>query len=121
RAGTARVIVSARSLIEGFDVPEADLGIIVASSSSPRQRIQSIGRVLRRVRDASGEEKSSRICVLYMRDTVDETIYEKEDWDRLIGLDRNRYFLWDPPADPVEQPQPPRDAIPPESEIDFSS
>jgi superfamily II DNA or RNA helicase len=121
RAGTARVIVSARSLIEGFDVPEADLGIIVASSSSPRQRIQSIGRVLRRVRDASGEEKSSRICVLYMRDTVDETIYEKEDWDRLIGLDRNRYFLWDPPADPVEKPQPPREAIPPEGEIDFNS
>ena len=51
-----------RIISEGFDVPEADLGIIVASSSSPRQRIQSIGRVLRRVRDASGEEKSSRIC-----------------------------------------------------------
>ena len=50
RNGMAQVIVSARSLIEGFDVPEADLGIIVASSSSPRQRIQSIGRVLRKPR-----------------------------------------------------------------------
>ena len=59
RAGTAKVVVSARSLIEGFNVPEADLGIIVASSSSARQRIQSIGRVLRRYRDTSGEQKSS--------------------------------------------------------------
>jgi superfamily II DNA or RNA helicase len=121
RSGGAQVIVSARSLIEGFDVPEADLGIIVASSSSPRQRIQSVGRVLRRYRDASGEQKTSRVCVLYIRDTVDEAIYEKEDWAKLIGLDRNRYFLWDPPAPPVEQGEPPRQAIPSEREIDFAN
>jgi superfamily II DNA or RNA helicase len=121
RAGTAQVVVSARSLIEGFNVPEADLGIIVASSSSPRQRIQSIGRVLRRYRDASGEQKTSRICVLYIRDTVDETIYEREDWGKLIGLDRNRYFAWDPPAEPVEQDAPPRAAIPSENGIEVDA
>jgi len=119
RSGIAQVIVSARSLIEGFNVPEADLGIIVASSSSPRQRIQSIGRVLRKYRDRSGEQKSSRVCVLYIRDSVDEAIYEKEDWDRLIGLDRNRYFTWDPPATPRELPGPPRAAVPSEAEIDL--
>jgi superfamily II DNA or RNA helicase len=119
RTGVAQVVVSARSLIEGFNVPEADLGIIVASSSSPRQRIQSIGRVLRKYRDRSGEQKSSRVCVLYIRDTVDEAIYGKEDWDRLIGVDRNRYFAWDPPADPIEQLGPPRAAVPSEAEIDL--
>jgi hypothetical protein len=117
RRGTAQVIVSARSLIEGFNVPEADLGVIVASSSSPRQRIQSIGRVLRKYRDRTGEQKSSRVCVLYIRDSVDEAIYEKENWDRLIGLDRNRYFTWDQPAAPLELPGPPRAAIPTETEI----
>jgi superfamily II DNA or RNA helicase len=121
RAGTAQVIVSARSLIEGFNVPEADLGIIVASSSSARQRIQSIGRVLRKYRDAAGEQKSSRVCVLYVRDSVDEAIYEKEDWDRLIGLDRNRYFEWEPRSEPIERPGPPRAAIPTEEEIDLTS
>jgi superfamily II DNA or RNA helicase len=120
RAGTAQVIVSARSLIEGFNVPEADLGIIVASSSSPRQRIQSIGRVLRKYRDASGEQKASRVCVLYVRDSVDESIYEREDWDKLIGLDRNRYFDWDPPHEAVERPGPPRAAVPTDNEIDLS-
>jgi superfamily II DNA or RNA helicase len=120
RAGTAQVIVSARSLIEGFNVPEADLGIIVASSSSPRQRIQSIGRVLRKYRDASGEQKSSRVCVLYVRQSVDEAIYEKENWAELIGLDRNRYFDWDPPNEEIERPGPPRAAVPTEAEIDLS-
>jgi superfamily II DNA or RNA helicase len=119
RAGLAQVVVSARSLIEGFNVPEADLGVVVASSSSPRQRIQSIGRVLRKHREADGEEKTSRICVLYVRDTVDEVIYERCDWERLTGLDRNRYFHWDPPAAPVEQDGPPRAAVPTEEEVDL--
>lgn len=121
REGLAQVIVSARSLIEGFDVPAADLGIVVASSTSPRQRIQSIGRVLRRYSPASGEEKSPRVCVLYVRGTVDEAIYEKQDWGRLVGLDRNRYFHWDPPREPIEQASPPRTAIPQEDEIDVSA
>ncbi len=121
RRGIAQVVVSARSLIEGFNVPEADLGIIVASSSSPRQRIQSIGRVLRRHRGSEGDEKTSRICVLYIRDTVDEAIYERENWDKLIGLDRNRYFAWEPPAEAVELDGPPRAAIPAERDIDTTA
>ena len=120
RSGAAQVVVSARSLIEGFNVPEADLGIIVASSSSPRQRIQSIGRVLRRHRGSQGDEKTSRICVLYIRDTVDETVYERQDWNKLIGLDRNRYFTWDPPGEAVELDAPPRAAIPAERDIDIT-
>jgi superfamily II DNA or RNA helicase len=119
RTGVAQVIVSARSLIEGFDVPEADLGIIVASSSSPRQRIQSIGRVLRKPRGETGARKSSRICVLYVRDSVDEAIYERQDWDKLIGAERSRYFAWDLPDEPREQPGPPRSAVPSEADIEF--
>lgn len=121
RSGIAQVVVSARSLIEGFNVPEADLGIIVASSSSPRQRIQSIGRVLRRHRRSEDDEKTSRICVLYIRDTVDEAVYERQDWDKLIGLDRNRYFAWDPSAEAVELDGPPRAAIPAERDIDATA
>ncbi len=121
RQGAAKVVVSARTLIEGFNVPEADLGIIVASSTSTRQRIQSIGRVLRKHRRESGEEKWARICVLYVRETVDELIYEKEDWDRLLGLERNVYFQWDPPQLPREVEGPPRVYVPGETEIDVDS
>ena len=48
RKGVARSIISAKSLVEGFNVPSADLGVIAASSSSVRQRIESLGRMLRR-------------------------------------------------------------------------
>lgn len=119
RRGSANVIVSARTLIEGFNVPEVDLGIIVASSSSTRQRIQSIGRVLRKHRRPSGEDKLARVCVLYVRDSVDELIYEKEDWNRLLGAERNVYYLWNPPEPPRETGVPPRSYVPTDAEVDL--
>lgn len=120
RKGIARAIISAKSLIEGFNVPSADLGIIAASSSSVRQRIQSLGRMLRRKVGA----RTARIIVLYMADTEDEAIYEKADWESVIGVDRNRYFRWEPtesaawPSGLVEVGQPPRSYRPPSSSID---
>jgi superfamily II DNA or RNA helicase len=121
RTGAAQVLVSARSLIEGFDVPAADVGIVVASSSSVRQRIQTLGRILRK---KTGEERAAALHVLYMAQTTDESIYEKQDWAEITGADRNRYFSWDPSVDdsePLEQIGPPRTPKPKEEDIDFSS
>lgn len=94
RHGVARVIVSARSLIEGFNVPSADLGIIVAASSSVRQRVQTPGRLLRKSKARDGAEKHPVLHVLYASTTVDELVYEKADWEHFIGAERNQYFLW---------------------------
>lgn len=47
RSGDIRVLVTCRALDEGFNVPEAELGIIAASTATRRQRIQRLGRVLR--------------------------------------------------------------------------
>jgi superfamily II DNA or RNA helicase len=121
RKGNAQIIVSARSLIEGFNVPEVDVGIIVASSGSVRQRIQSMGRVLRRHRGASGEEKTSCIHVLYAADSSEENIYGKLNWDETTGVDRNRYFAWDLPADPVPQDGPPQTPLPSETQLNPDS
>lgn len=93
RTGVARAIISAKSLVEGFNVPSADLGIIAASSGSARQRIQSLGRLLRR----KPEGQHARVVVLYVRDTQDESIYQKADWEQVIGAERNRYFHWRQP------------------------
>lgn len=49
--GRSRALVAPRVLDEGIDVPEADLGIVLATSHSRRQMIQRMGRVLRRKRD----------------------------------------------------------------------
>lgn len=118
RKGTAKIIVSARSLIEGFNVPAIDVGIIAASSSSVRQRIQSLGRVLRKHRSASGEEKTSCIHVLYAHKTVDDSIYGKVSWDTITGIDRNRYYYWNSGSDPALQKGPPRTPPPKDRTID---
>ena len=120
RKGIARVVVSAKSLIEGFNVPAVDVGIIVASSTSARQRIQSMGRVLRRHKTAAGEEKNPVIHILYVRNTVDELIYEREDWGKLTGAERNLYYTWDATKEPEVQPGPPRACLPSDNEVDVS-
>jgi superfamily II DNA or RNA helicase len=94
RAGVGRVIVSARSLIEGFNVPSADIGIVVAASSSVRQRVQTLGRVLRKNKRSDGSEKMATLYTLYASNTVDELIYEKFDWDTFTGASRNEFFEW---------------------------
>lgn len=47
RRGELDVLVTCRALDEGFNVPEAELGIIAASTATSRQRIQRLGRVVR--------------------------------------------------------------------------
>ncbi len=47
KAGVIKSIVSCKVLNEGFDVPEAEIAIIVGGSGSDREHIQRIGRVLR--------------------------------------------------------------------------
>lgn len=121
RRGVAKIIVSARSLIEGFNVPAVDVGIIVASSGSVRQRIQSLGRVLRRHRGRDGEEKTSCIHVLYAADSAEEHIYGKLDWNETTGVDRNRFFLWSGDGEPIAQPGPPRTPLPTEDQVDPES
>ena len=92
RTGEYNVLVSVKTLVEGIDVPDADVGIAVASSSSVRQRVQTFGRVLRRRFD--GVDKEAQVHMLYVSDTVDESIYGKLDWRDLTGPENNTYLKW---------------------------
>jgi superfamily II DNA or RNA helicase len=123
KTGLANVIVSARSLIEGFNVPSADLGIVVAASASVRQRVQTLGRLLRRAETARGDEKRATLHVLYAKGTADEFIYEKVDWEAFVGSGRSEYFVWPSVAhsDPIAADGPPRIPRLDESEIDSRS
>jgi len=47
------VLVSARVLNEGVDVPEADVAVLVGGSQGKREFVQRVGRVLR---PAQGKE-----------------------------------------------------------------
>lgn len=60
------VLLSARCLDEGIDVPDCDTAIVMSGTSSVRQFIQRLGRILR---PAVG--KSATLYELYIKDTVD--------------------------------------------------
>src|SRR5262249_45245993 len=109
RDGTAPVLVSVKSLVEGIDVPDADVGVSAAASASVRQRVQSLGRVLRRRFDDSAVHKMAEMHLVYVAETVDELIYSKEDWGDITGESVNRYWKWptDPAAQPVQLDGPP--------------
>ena len=47
RRGMVNILVTCRALDEGANVPEANVAIVAHSTSSTRQRIQRLGRVLR--------------------------------------------------------------------------
>lgn len=47
RVGNVTALAAPRVLDEGIDVPEADVGVVLAASRSRRQMIQRMGRVLR--------------------------------------------------------------------------
>lgn len=66
--GELRILVSCKALDEGLNVPEADVGIIVSCTNSDRQRIQRLGRVLRR----KSQTSSSRLYYLYVEDSAEE-------------------------------------------------
>lgn len=53
RKGLFDVLVCCRALDEGINVPEASMAVIASSTASQRQRIQRLGRILRK---AKGKE-----------------------------------------------------------------
>ncbi len=68
RDGLIDAIAAPRILDEGVDVPEADLAVIIATSSSRLQMIQRMGRVLRLKKDGG----RARFVLLYVRGTAED-------------------------------------------------
>jgi len=69
RDGEVRILVSCKALDEGFDIPSADVGIVLSSNSVQRQRIQRLGRILRRTSDKG----ISSLFYFYMENTVEDS------------------------------------------------
>ena len=69
--GRTRMLVCCRALDEGLNVPDTEAAVIISSSSGERQRIQRIGRVLRK----TPEEIAKRIFYLYVPATAESPEY----------------------------------------------
>ncbi|WP_235681056.1 DEAD/DEAH box helicase [Tomitella gaofuii] len=66
--GVLSTLVAPRVLDEGVDVPEADVGIILAGSKSKRQMIQRMGRIIRPKADG----RHASFVVMYMRGSTED-------------------------------------------------
>jgi len=74
RTNKQSALLACRCLDEGIDIPEVDAAILVASTQSRRQRIQRIGRTLRR----GDGEKRPLIITLFCQETRDENVIQND-------------------------------------------
>jgi len=74
RKGKINILISCRALDEGFDVPDTTTGMVVAGTSSVRQWIQRMGRILRRT---PGKEYS-KIYVIFVN-LVEKDVFRERD------------------------------------------
>ena len=68
RSGQITVLAAPRVLDEGIDVPEADVGVIVAASRSRRQMVQRMGRITR----PKDDNRRATFIILYVRNTSED-------------------------------------------------
>ena len=71
RENRFRVLVSCRCLDEGIDVPDANIGIVMSSTAVERQRIQRLGRVIRK---APGKAAAC-LYYIYIRESTDDAAF----------------------------------------------
>ena len=71
RQNQARILVSCRCLDEGIDVPDADIAIVLSGSSVSRQRIQRLGRILRK----SPEKPMAVLYYFYIQESADDPVF----------------------------------------------
>ena len=80
--GNLNVLVSCTALDEGFDMPEADGAMILSASSSKRQRIKRMGRVLR----ITANKQNALIVTVYSSKTEYEKLREESNRYQLEGV-----------------------------------
>ncbi|TNF31218.1 MAG: DEAD/DEAH box helicase [Deltaproteobacteria bacterium] len=67
QAGTIRAVVTSRVLNEGVDIPTASVGVVMSGSSSVREHVQRLGRILRK-----GEGKEAVLYEVITAETGEE-------------------------------------------------
>ena len=82
KSGNLNVLVSCTALDEGSDMPEADGAMILSASSSKRQRIQRMGRVLR----ITANKQNALIVTVYSSKTEFDKLREESNRYKLEGV-----------------------------------
>ena len=67
-------LIGCKALDEGFDVPDIDFGLIVSQTKTNRQRIQRLGRTIRKSRN----KQKPVIYTLYTTESEYSNLYEEQ-------------------------------------------
>lgn len=70
--GDVNILISAKCLDQGIDIPSVDTAIIVSGNSTEKQIIQRLGRILRKQ-----EDKKADFYYLYIANTKEEDYKDK--------------------------------------------
>ncbi len=88
RNGEVRILITCKSMDEGVDIPDASIGIILSGTSAQRQRIQRLGRIIRR---KEGKDRAS-LYYLHIAETTEDSCYlPKSRQARLFDLTYDTY------------------------------
>jgi len=84
RSGEIRILIACKAIDEGVDVPDAAVGIILSGTSTQRQRIQRLGRIIRK------KENKGRARLYYLHITEsseDSCFLPNTKGNRIFDLD----------------------------------
>jgi len=81
-----------KALDEGYNVPECKRGILSGGSSTKRQIIQRVGRLLRELGRLGGTSKEAVLYQLYAGGTKEEEYMKKRT--KTISPDRTEWLKW---------------------------
>ena len=71
KEGTSRILLCCKALDEGLDVPDADIAIVLSTTATELQRIQRIGRVIRK----SNDKLPSSLYYIHVPESVEDNEY----------------------------------------------
>lgn len=97
-----RILIACKAIDEGLDVPDASIGIILSGTSVQRQRIQRLGRILRK---AEGKACAS-LYYLHLTETTEDACFlpdtgESRIFDLKYSPDLRDFF--NPPYDSASE------------------
>lgn len=71
RVNDIRILIACKAMDEGVDIPDASVGIILSGTSAQRQRVQRLGRIIRK---KEGKNRAS-LYYLHITGTSEETCF----------------------------------------------
>nr|WP_300886249.1 DEAD/DEAH box helicase family protein [uncultured Schaedlerella sp.] len=84
RVNEIRILIACKSMDEGVDIPDATVGIILSGTSAQRQRVQRLGRIIRK---KEGKNRAS-LYYLHITGTSEEVCFLPEAGEnRLFELE----------------------------------